>query len=201
MARAWYGHVFLGPPMPSLRSLRSLPPDSRASDSSRFGHSALRISGSGIGTTAIIFLATGFFSGFVPVMPGTAGSIVGAALWWGAFGPLWQYSRIAGLLVFGGLFVAGCWLAGRAEQLFGERDSPKIVIDEVAGMVATMLFVPAGWPALAAGFLLFRLFDVLKPYPASFIDRRMSGGLGVMLDDLVAAIYANLVLQIGTRLL
>lgn len=146
-----------------------------------------------------LFFATGLFSGYVPGAPGTAGSVVGLALWWLAFLPLWRRTPLAALVLFVLLFGAGCLAAGRAEEILGERDSPLIVIDEVAGMIAVMFFNPPTWLYALAGFAVFRLFDILKPFPAGLIDRRMRGGTAVMLDDLTAAIYANLVLQIASR--
>jgi phosphatidylglycerophosphatase A len=104
-------------------------------------------------------------------------------------------------MVFVVVFVIACWIAGSADKLLGEHDSSKIVLDEVLGMVATMFMNPTGWIGLAAGFALFRIFDIIKPFPASFIDRRVRGGAGVMLDDIAAGIYANLVLQVARRLL
>lgn len=144
----------------------------------------------------ILFLATGFYSGYAPVAPGTAGSVVGLALAWGVTVPLEHRSRLAALALIVALFAVGCWLSGRAEELLGRHDSSHIVIDEIVGMALTMYLCPAAdWIALGAGFALFRLFDIAKPEPAGLIDRRMRGGVAVMLDDVAAAIYANLVLH------
>jgi phosphatidylglycerophosphatase A len=99
------------------------------------------------------------------------------------------------------VFVAACWIAGEAENFLGEQDSSRIVIDEVLGMVITMFLIPIGWVSLAAGFALFRIFDIIKPFPASYLDRHLHGGAGVMLDDIAAGLYANLVLQAARRLL
>jgi phosphatidylglycerophosphatase A len=149
----------------------------------------------------IIFFATGAFSGYAPVAPGTAGSVVGiAVLLWG-FAPLWRHSPPLTLAIFAIAFAISCWIAGRAEVIFDEHDSPKIVLDEVLGMVATMIGNPLGIAWLVGGFVAFRIADVLKPWPASFFDRSVGGGAGVMLDDLAAAIYANIVLQILWRVL
>lgn len=148
----------------------------------------------------IIFLATGFYSGYVPYAPGTAGSIVGVALVWGVTAPLADRSAIGAAALIAALFVAGCWASGRAEEIFGQHDSSHIVIDEIVGMAVTMFLNPASWAALGAGFALFRLFDIAKPEPAGLIDRRMRGGVGVMLDDVAAGVYANLVLQVLGRL-
>ena len=144
----------------------------------------------------ILFLATGFYSGYAPYAPGTAGSVVGLLLAWGVTVPLEHRSPLAALALIVALFAAGCWLSERAEKLLDQHDSSHIVIDEIVAMALTMYLCPAtSWIAFAAGFALFRLFDVLKPEPAGFIDSRMSGGVAVMLDDVVAAIYANLVLR------
>jgi phosphatidylglycerophosphatase A len=149
----------------------------------------------------VIFIATGAWSGYAPFAPGTAGSIVGLIAGYLAFAPIWRRSPAAFLMVFVIVFVVACWIAGSAEKILGEHDSSRIVLDEVLGMVATMFMNPTGWVTLAAGFALFRFFDIIKPFPASFIDRRVRGGAGVMLDDLAAGIYANLVLQAARRLL
>ncbi|MGO9603255.1 MAG: phosphatidylglycerophosphatase A [Candidatus Binataceae bacterium] len=149
----------------------------------------------------IIFFATGAYSGYSPVAPGTAGSVVGLVVIWFGFGPLWNYSPMLALAVFAIAFVIGCWISGRAEVIFDEHDSSKIVLDEVLGMVATMFGNPLTPLWMMAGFVLFRVFDVIKPFPAGLIDREVGGGAGVMLDDLAAAIYANIVLQILWRVL
>lgn len=144
----------------------------------------------------ILFLASGFYTGYAPFAPGTAGSVVGLALAWSVTVPLEHRSSLAGLGLIAALFVGGCGLSERAEKLLDQHDSSHIVIDEIVGMALTMYLCPAAdWIAFGAGFALFRLFDILKPEPAGLIDRRMRGGIAVMLDDVVAAIYANLVLH------
>jgi phosphatidylglycerophosphatase A len=147
----------------------------------------------------ILFVATGAGTGYAPVAPGTAGSVPGLILTWLVFTPMWRYSMPLFLIVYLAAFAASCWIAGRAEEIFERRDDSRIVIDEVLGMTAAMFLLPADWQHLALGFFLFRLFDTLKPFPAGAIDRRMPGGTGVMLDDLAAAIYANLVGQVLAR--
>jgi len=145
----------------------------------------------------ILFLATGFYSGYAPYAPGTAGSVVGLLLAWGVTVPLEHRSPLAALALIASLFAAGCWLSEHAEKLLDQHDSSHIVIDEIVGMALTMYLCPAAsWIAFGACLALFRLFDVLKPEPAGFVDRRMRGGIAVMLDDVVAAIYANLVLHV-----
>jgi phosphatidylglycerophosphatase A len=149
----------------------------------------------------IVFIATGIYSGYSPIAPGTAGSVVGLVLVWFVTGPMWTHSPVLTLLVFAVAFAISCWISGRAEEIFNEPDSSRIVIDEVLGMAVTMFGNPITIPFLIAGFLLFRIFDILKPFPASLIDRQVPGGTGVMLDDFVVAIYANILLQIAWRVL
>ncbi len=149
----------------------------------------------------IIFFATGFYSGYAPIAPGTAGSAVGLVVIWLAFGPLWERSPALCLIVFAILFAIACWISDRAEKIFDQHDDSRIVIDEVLGMAATMFGNPLTFPYMMLGFLLFRISDVIKPWPASLIDRKMRNGAGVMLDDLAAAIYANIVLHVIARVL
>jgi phosphatidylglycerophosphatase A len=141
------------------------------------------------------FIATGAYLGYMPVAPGTFGSLEGLFLGWFLFGLIWQRSMVASIALFVLLFAVGCWAATRAERIFAQHDSSRIVIDEILGMALAIFLLPMNWPWMLAAFGLFRLFDILKPYPASLIDRRMRDGKGIMLDDLAAGIYANLVLQ------
>jgi len=148
-----------------------------------------------------MFLATGAGSGYVPIAPGTAGSLVGLALGYFVLAPLWRAYPLGFALCFGIAFVGGCGVAGAAERILGEHDNSKIVLDEIFGMVAAMFLNPTGALWVGASFAIFRFFDILKPFPANYFDRRVGGGAGVMLDDLAAGIYANLVLQAARRLL
>ena len=143
---------------------------------------------------AIIFLATSAYLGYAPVASGTFGTLAGVALF-PAFDAIRALSVPLYLLSFLGLVAAAIWIAGQAEALFGESDSGKITIDEVAGYIAATLFVRPGLATIAASFFLFRLFDVVKPWPASFFDRRLHGGPGVVLDDVFSGFYANLALR------
>jgi phosphatidylglycerophosphatase A len=144
----------------------------------------------------ILFIAQGAYSGRSPVMPGTAGTLVGVLLYFGMAG--FSHASYGALCVL--LFVAGTWVAGRAEVLLGKRDSPSIVVDEIVGYLAAMLLVPHRWDFAAAGFVLFRFFDILKPWPLKPLQD-LHGGPGVMLDDIGAAIYTNIVLQIAALLI
>ncbi len=138
--------------------------------------------------TGILFIATGMFAGYIPFAPGTFGSMIGAGLYYFLWGRISLYQSFIVLL---GIFLTGLFAAGRAEKILHEHDSKKIVIDEIAGMYVTMLFIPASVTNLLTGFLCFRAFDILKPYPISSIDTKVRGGMGVMLDDIVAGVFAN----------
>ena len=134
--------------------------------------------------------ATVFGVGYAPVAPGTFGSAVGLVMWW-----LLPPSPLAQAAVIAGLFGLGAWSSRVAEECCGRVDPGHVVIDEVMGMLITMFMQPVGWLSAAAGFLVFRALDVLKPYPA---DRfvRLLGGVGVMADDAMAGIYSNVALRI-----
>jgi phosphatidylglycerophosphatase A len=149
----------------------------------------------------IIFLATGGGAGYAPFAPGTVGSVVGLILGYFLCAPLWRRSPAAFAMAFIVVLAASCWVAGSADKILGDHDSSKIVLDEVLGMIVAMFMNPTGWMFLVAAFALFRIFDIIKPFPAGFIDRRVRGGAGVMLDDIAAGVYANLVLQAARRLL
>jgi phosphatidylglycerophosphatase A len=148
----------------------------------------------------VIFLATGAYTGFVPFAPGTAGSVVGLILAKLMLG--WANAHVwLSIALFAGAFALGCLIASRAEVIFGGHDSSHIVLDEVMGMIATMFLNPLNLIHLAIGFALFRLFDIVKLFPASVIDGQVAGGVGVMLDDLASAVYANIVLRFVSHLL
>lgn len=136
-------------------------------------------------------VATVFGLGYAPIAPGTFGSLPGLAFGWS----LWKMGGTvvvaAGLVV---IVIAGVWAADGAEDRFGRRDPGPVVVDEVAGQMFALLFLVPTARVLLAGFLLFRLLDILKPYPANRLEA-LPGGAGIMADDLAAGIYANLVLQ------
>ncbi|MBN2466980.1 MAG: phosphatidylglycerophosphatase A [Deltaproteobacteria bacterium] len=138
-----------------------------------------------------IFLATGFYSGYCPLAPGTAGTAVGILFFW-CFSHL---SPFLYLLTLGAFVFLAAWLAGEAEKILQTKDSPHIVIDEIAGFLITMTSIPCTWVTVGAGFILFRFFDILKPFPARWIDKNASGGWGIVLDDVVAGAYAAIVLH------
>lgn len=136
---------------------------------------------------------SGFFLGYAPVAPGTFGTFAALPFYFCfIFLPWWGYA--AATLAFTAVAV---YLADRAEGIFGGKDDRRIVADEMAGFLITMTAVRPDWKWLILGFLLFRVFDILKPWPAGMIDKRLKGGLGVVLDDVAAGVYAALVLQIS----
>lgn len=139
------------------------------------------------------FLAFGFGSGLAPVAPGTFGTLAAIPIYWLLAGldlPLY-----AGLVL--GLFLAGIPICRRCEESLGVHDASGIVWDEIVGYLITMVAIPFSWQAAALGFVLFRLFDILKPWPISRIDRAVPGGLGVMLDDALAGVLAALCLSLA----
>jgi phosphatidylglycerophosphatase A len=138
-----------------------------------------------------VLLATGFGSGLSPKAPGTAGTV--AALLLFAFYTQTHSGWYLGLCVVS--FALGVLICDRASNHLGVHDHGGIVWDEFVGMWLTMLWVPIAWQTLLVGFILFRLFDIIKPWPISWLDRQVSGGMGIMVDDVVAGIFANLCLQ------
>lgn len=147
-----------------------------------------------------LFIATGAGSGYLPKAPGTWASALTTLLWLAVAFWLGPFAQTSYLLIMAALFLAGVASAGAAEKLVDRPDPGLVVIDEVVGQLLALCAAPAHPAAALAGFALFRLFDILKPFPIGWLDRHIHGGLGIMLDDLVAGLYALLVLQIGLRL-
>ena len=139
----------------------------------------------------IKLLATGCGSGYAPVAPGTAGTVVGVLLYF-LLAALPGPAHLFTLLVF---TAAAVYLAGVAEVIFGKKDPPCIVIDEMAGLLWAMLYVPPTIPAVIIGFILFRFFDIVKLFPVRLLQDKLPGGYGVVGDDVMAGIYSNLALQ------
>ena len=140
----------------------------------------------------IVLLATWWGVGFCPLAPGTVGTLAAIPLFLIlSLLPLWFY-----LSCVLGLALLACWAAGRAEVIFQQQDNRRIVIDEVVGFLAVMIALPPTWPYLLAGFCLFRAFDILKPPPIRFVERKVKGGYGVVLDDMLAALYAHITIRI-----
>jgi phosphatidylglycerophosphatase A len=141
--------------------------------------------------TLIMLIATGCYAGYLPKVPGTWGSLVGLLL----FYLLRPLSLPVYLAVVAFLFVVGTLAAGEAEKILDTRDPKIVVIDEIVGMLVTMTAVPATPLNMALGFILFRIFDIGKPFPVSFFDQRFHGGPGIMLDDVMAGLYSLPVLH------
>jgi len=143
----------------------------------------------------VILLASAGYIGYIPVASGTFGSLVGIPLFFG-FDVLRSTSVGLYLLTFFAAVAAACWIAGQAEALLNEHDSHKIVIDEVVGYLAATLFLTPTWMHALLAFFIFRALDVLKPFPAGYIDAHFPGGYGVVLDDVVSGLYSNVVVQL-----
>ncbi len=142
-------------------------------------------------TRVALALATVFGIGYAPVAPGTFGSAAGLLLWWVL--PSSPAVHAVAIIL---LFLAGSWSGTVAERHFKRTDPAPVVIDEVMGMLITLFMNPVGWPGAIAAFLAFRIADVVKPYPANRLEA-LPGGVGVMADDGMAAVYANLALRFG----
>jgi len=139
------------------------------------------------------FLAFGFGTGLAPFAPGTFGSLPGLLLFWLTL-DLGLYVQLGIAAV---LAVAGIWLCGESARRIGVHDHGGIVWDEIVGMYVTLMLAPVTWQGFVAAFALFRVMDIVKPWPIRDLDHRIHGGLGIMLDDLVAALYALVLLAFG----
>ena len=144
-----------------------------------------------------VFVATAAYCGYFPIAPGTVGSAAGLVVYLLVW---WTRSPIVEVALIAATFTAGTWAATHAERYFGGIDPGPVVIDEVLGMLVTLAFIPAGWTAALTGFVLFRVFDVIKPYPANKLET-FHGGFGIMADDAMAGVYANLALRLVMWLL
>ena len=139
-----------------------------------------------------VFVCTFGYIGYFPIAPGTVGSAAGLVVY--------ALLRVAGapplvdLAVIAGLFAVGVWSGTLAERHFGSTDPGPGVIDEVAGMLVTLWALPVTWAVAIIGFFVFRVLDIVKPWPASRFER-LHGGLGMMADDVMAAVYGNLLLR------
>ncbi len=137
-------------------------------------------------------LSLGFGSGCAPKAPGTMGTLVGVLLYLPMQLLAWPYYLALLLLLIG----AGIWLCGQTAKALGVHDHPGIVWDEITGYLLTMLAAPKGVLWIILGFVLFRLFDIWKPWPIRLLDKQLKGGFGVMADDLLAAIFSLTIIQI-----
>ncbi len=139
----------------------------------------------------VVFLATGCFIGKIPIAPGTFGSIAGLPL----------CLILSMLTVWMAILCVGCFIsialliAQMAASLIKKNDPGCIVIDEIAGMLVTFIGIPFNPLYVGAGFCIFRIFDIVKPFPARYLEKKLSGGAGIVFDDVAAGIYSNIVLQ------
>lgn len=140
------------------------------------------------------WIATALGAGLLPKAPGTAGSLIALLPWWFLLRGLPIGAYVAVLAVG---FLLGVWACEVSDRRLGMHDQGALVWDEVVGMWITLFAAPVQWWWMVAGFVLFRLFDIWKPWPVRWADRSVRGGLGVMLDDVVAGIYALIVLQLA----
>jgi phosphatidylglycerophosphatase A len=139
-----------------------------------------------------LLIATGFGVGYSPIAPGTLGTLVAIPIYYFLSeipSPLYEITLI-------GFFFLSVWISENAEKFFGKKDDQRIVIDEIMGFLITMLWVPKTVPFIIIGFFLFRFFDILKPFPIRRLEKGLKGGYGVVLDDVVAGVYANIVLHL-----
>jgi phosphatidylglycerophosphatase A len=145
-------------------------------------------------TRLAVLIATVGGLGYAPVAPGTFGSAAGILIYW--FTRHWPTSWQLGLIVV--ITSVGVWAATRAEQHFGKEDPGAVVIDEVAGQLVTLAFTGAGLAAMVVGFFVFRILDIIKPFPADRFER-LHGGTGIMADDVMAGIYGCILLHLAIR--
>lgn len=149
-----------------------------------------------IWTNPIHFIACGFGLGTSPIVPGTVGTLGGVVLaMMLAPLPLWLYVSITLALI-----IAGVYLCGEMNRAFGTDDHPAAVWDELATFPLVMIAIPQTWIYLLSGFLLFRFFDILKPWPICWVDEHVHGGIGVMLDDVLAALASWVILLLVSKL-
>lgn len=138
-----------------------------------------------IWTNPVHLLAFGLGTGAAPYAPGTVGTLLGIPLCWLlAQQELWVYLGVTVIL-----FAIGVWICDRTSKDIGVHDHSGIVFDEVVGYLVTMVAVPVNLWTLLAGFLLFRLFDIVKPWPIRWMDKRVKGGFGIMIDDVLAGLF------------
>ena len=144
-------------------------------------------------TNPIHSLAFGFGSGLAPFAPGTFGTLVAIPIYL-LLQPLSLPVYLAVLLA---LILLSIYICGESARQLNTHDHSGIVLDEICGYLVTMILVPSGWLWIILGFLLFRLFDIWKPWPINWLDRKVQGGLGIVIDDVLAGIFAAICLQLA----
>ena len=143
-------------------------------------------------TDPVNFLAFGFGTGLAPVAPGTFGSLPGVLLFWLTL----DFGLYVQLAVAAALALIGVWICGESARRIGVHDHGGIVWDEIVGMYVTLFLAPESVFGFVLAFVLFRVMDIVKPWPIRDLDHSMRGGVGIMLDDLLAALYAALLLAL-----
>ena len=146
----------------------------------------MRLSFSTLLKQPVHFLAFGFGAGLMPQAPGTFGTLVAVPVYL----LIMQLSLPVDLMVLAFMTAVGVWVCGRTSADLGVHDHGGIVWDEMVGYLVTLAAVPPSWWNMLLAFVLFRVFDIAKPWPISWVDRRVSGGLGIMVDDIIAALFA-----------
>ena len=141
---------------------------------------------------AVLLAATGLYIGTIPVAPGTFGSLIGLPLCL----LLSRLTFLQSVMIILAFILFAVGIASAAEKILKQKDPGQIVIDEIAGLLVTFAGLPFNLKTALAGFIIFRLLDILKPFPIRILDKRMGGGSGVVLDDVVAGIYGNLILRL-----
>ena len=139
----------------------------------------------------VLFIATGCFIGKIPFAPGTFGSLAGILLCF-IFSKTSELAAIFYLVVF---IIFSIWIANDTEKILNKKDPGSIVIDEIAGMAVTLIGLPFNIFYVATGFIVFRILDISKPFPIRYIEKRIPGGAGIVLDDVAAGIIANVILR------
>ena len=140
----------------------------------------------------VLFLAFGFGSGLSRYMPGTMGTLAAIPIYWLMIHTLGDTGYLLAVIA---ISLSGIWICQRAADSLVVHDFGGIVWDEIAGLLISLYGLEFSWSALLAGFVLFRIFDIVKPWPISYLDQRVTGGFGIMLDDVIAALFANMILR------
>jgi phosphatidylglycerophosphatase A len=141
----------------------------------------------------ILFLSSGTFLGYIPFASGTFGTLWGIPLAYWLSGYVFEFQILFILCATG----AAVYLADQAEKIWGRKDPSQVVIDEIVGYLVTLAGLPFSWKTAMAGFFIFRVMDILKPFPIRKIDQSLPGGWGIVLDDVLAGVYSHVLLRLG----